>query len=128
MAQTRSGERWGWILGWLGSFLWMPILGTVIMIQRGVSWQVYCTFACSLAALAAVFYFAPWRHPAVRMWKLMLPMYLLLFSGAGCLLLVYEEVGNRQLLAMLPGVIPILMPLLFIGRKSWLDQEPHTDD
>lgn len=119
----RRGEKWGWIGGWIGSFLWMPILGTVLLVQHGSSWTCLVSFFCSVAAFFSIFHFAPWRHPGTRMWKLMLPLYLLLIVGSIMLILSYEGISTRTLLPLLPGFLPIFMPVLIIGKRRWLDGE-----
>ncbi len=123
MDHNRNGEKWGWIGGWVGSFLWMPMLGTVILVQRGALWTCMVAFFCSVAAFFSIFFFAPWKHPNTRMWKLMFPLYVLLVIGAVMMILSYEGIRAKNLLPLLPGLLPIFMPVFIIGRRCWLDGE-----
>jgi len=121
MDEKRTGEKWGWIGGWIGSILWMPILGIVILIQKGPQWHSYLTFFFSIAALAAIYYFAPWRHPHVRMWRLMLPLYILLICGVIAVILAYEGLKTKEIVPLLPVMLPMLLPFFIAGKRKWQD-------
>lgn len=115
----RIGEKIGWTMGWLGAFLWVGILAVVRLFQgrypAGFGGIAIFTIALLLVALLA-----PWRRPDTAYWKLMLPMFVLSFLAAG--LFIWDEGGMAA-----AGIhwwdifpfLPLLMPLLFIGNKTW---------
>lgn len=125
MDAGRWGEKVGWIGGWIGASLWMPLLAGGLALKQGPGWVVGLLGLFSLAALVATFRLAPWRHPDVPMWRLMLPGYGLLLGGATLLLATHKGLSTRQVLTLLPTVLPLLMPLLFIGRRRWRDGCPR---
>ncbi len=125
MSEKRTGEKWGWIGGWIGTFLWMPILAAVILIQRGPLWSCYLALICSLSASVLIFLLAPWRFPDVSMWKLMLPLYVLMMTGVLLFVLSYEEIKTRELIPLLPMVLIFLLPFFIIGKRRWRDGEQN---
>jgi hypothetical protein len=79
-SRSRNGEKWGWWGGWTGSFLWILILSIVWLFQ-GRTLPRLAGVVLFLVALALIVYFAPWRHPSTKYWKLMLPLFLCLAAG-----------------------------------------------
>ncbi|HQF99031.1 MAG TPA: hypothetical protein PLX98_11600 [Candidatus Aminicenantes bacterium] len=120
----RKGERIGWICGWLGAFLWVVVFAVIFFVQgRAVEGAV----GLGIAALAVVLIFAlaPWRYPARAFWKIMLPLYLVLFASAAWVIRVYGGLRGRRLPAWnLLFFIPILIPLGILGRRKWRDFDP----
>lgn len=123
MKNNRKGEKWGWIGGWIGSFLWMPILGIVFVFKMGVDWNLVLVWFCSLTAFVLIFTLAPWRFPNTSMWRLMLPMYLLLIGGAAFLIRSYGNLSLKEWIPMIPGMLPVLLPFWLIGKRKWRDGE-----
>ncbi len=119
--EERTGEKIGWLLGWMGGFIWALILSLVWLAkgrlpQAGVGLLVFAV-AVGLIVLAA-----PWRHPEIQYWKLMLPVYamfaLTLFWA------VWSAGGLAQLgLQRWSGawVLPALLPFATVGRRRWKD-------
>lgn len=123
MSAQRSGEKWGWIGGWSGCFLWMPVMVVLLVFQRGLSVQAIMAFVFALCGLLGIFLLAPWRHPRLRIWRLMLPLYILMLAAAVSLVLIYEDVRIRQLLPLLPALLSIFLPFFFLGGRRWQDGE-----
>ena len=118
---NRMGEKLGWLGGWLGGFLWVGLLGLVFLFQ-GKTVGGLAGLALFGVALVIVILSAPWRHPAVRYWKLMLPVYGLL---ALSVLWAIWAGGGVQSLGLNPwsllGMLPLLVPFGTVGRLRWDD-------
>ena len=123
LKNTRKGEKIGWTGGWLGSFLWLWLLGLVWLAKGRLAGG---GIMLGLGLLAGLLLRAllPWKHPEVHYWKLMVPLYGVFALGAG--LAVYwaggwtaAGMGSWSLLIFLP----ILMPLFQMGRRRWMDGE-----
>ncbi len=114
----REGERWGWILGWSGAFLWLLLLGGFWFFKdewiAGIS-----AWILVVLAEGAVFFFAPWRHPQTRYWKVLLPLYGVF--GAGLMLAIrFSEPGAVALEGWsYLWVLPMLLPFFIVGSKTW---------
>ncbi len=123
---NRTGEKIGWLGGWAGGFSWVGILAIVWLIQGKVR-EGLTGIILALAASFLIITLAPWRHPAVFYWKLLIPVYLVLFLSVGWAIWAFG--GMRQagfsvwslfLLAIL------LMPLWQMGRRRWQDGEDEA--
>jgi hypothetical protein len=66
--------------GWVGTFLWMPILGIVQWFRNGYELNLVFVLVLCVAALFLIFFLSPWRNPQQKMWKLMLPLYFILLE------------------------------------------------
>jgi hypothetical protein len=118
---NRRGEKMGWIGGWSGGFIWLVILSVLFLFQ-GRYLEVLVSIANFVAAFILIFVTAPWRHPTVRYWKLMLPIYAMLILS---LILPLWAFGSPTK-AGLSGwsflwLLPALIPLWIIGNKTWND-------
>jgi len=120
----RRGEKFGWIGGWGGGFVWLVILGVLWFVQgRALSGAA----ALGLAALGCLVIFdrRPWRHPDTPLWQLMIPIYVV-FIGAFVLFVVLQ--GGLANMGLSPWsgflVLPILLPFWTAGRRRWRDGEP----
>ena len=120
----RTGEKIGWSGGWLGSFLWLLALGIVFLAQ-GKTRAGLVGLALFALAVFFVFAFAPWRRPDTPYWELMLPMYFLLFSAAAWAIRAF---GGWKVSGLgwwkLSWVLPMLLPLVTAGRRTWNDPRP----
>jgi uncharacterized membrane protein YfcA len=124
--RNRRGEKLGWTLGGLGGSLWMiPV--SILSFWSGRF--VFGLVGLGLFALAvtSVVYLAPWRHPRVRCWRLLLPCCAVV-ALAGILLLGVE--GSPYVRRLLWGQVPLMMvfasPLSPVGRLRWQDREPSV--
>ncbi len=121
MAETRRGEKIGWTAGWLGGFAWVAILAAVFLFRHRPL-QGAAGLGLAVLALFAVLRFAPWRHPDTPYWKLMLPVYAVLFLAVAWAVWAFGGWGAIGLEWWnLSGFLPLLMPLGAVGRRSWND-------
>ena len=121
MRSERKSEKGGWILGWSGGFIWVLIL-LVIQLANGNLPHALVGSALVAAAVTAINVFAPWRHPTQPYWKLMSPIYLLLFLSLAWL--IWLSGGIAQL--GLSGwsiflLLPLLLPFYLAGSRRWVE-------
>jgi hypothetical protein len=117
---SRSGEKWGWIAGWVGSILWIGILSVVWLFQ-GKTLPGLAGIALFLLTLAFIVYGAPWRHPKTRYWKLILPLFLCLAASVVLAVKAFtlspgEHYGPWYSWLWL---LVVLLPLFQMGNKTW---------
>lgn len=115
----RTGEKAGWTGGWLGGFLWVFILAVIFLAQNRMMHGL-TGLGLFVVAVGAILMLAPWRHPTVQFWKLMLPIYLMLFISivwaVWSLYNPYEPGLNRWSFFW---ILPCLIPLFTIGGRRW---------
>jgi hypothetical protein len=122
--KKRNGEKIGWSGGWLGGFLWALILAIVRIVQHRWEEGFIGLFLVALAAFF-IFFFAPWRRPDTAYWKLMVPVYVLLFTAVAWAVWTYGGMKAAELdWWSFFWVLPVLMPLFTTGRRTWNDLEP----
>ncbi|MFZ5775878.1 MAG: hypothetical protein ACOY3Z_10390 [Thermodesulfobacteriota bacterium] len=131
MTPSRKGEKIGWVGGWLGGFLWIFLLGIVWLVQGRTALGL-SGLALSGLAVLVVLATAPWRHPAVPYWRLMLPLYAILFGCVAWAIWAWGGMGEVGLgWWSLWWLLPLLTPFGSVGRRCWRDgepgQEPQTD-
>ena len=115
----RTGEKAGWIFGWLGGFLWVAVLA-VIFLAQGRIVEGVVGLVLLLIAVFFAFVFAPWRHPAKPFWTLMLPLYLVFFAALAWGTSSFGGFKNSGLHWWhLFLIIPILSPLGAVGGRKW---------
>ncbi len=125
--KDRLGERIGWIAGWIGGFIWVVILSILFIYQKRLLHSLIGIVLIA-AAINAIFYFAPWRHPSTSYWKLMLIPYLLFFASviwAIWALGGLESVGFN--LWNLLWLAPALSPFGMLSNKKWSEPETQRD-
>lgn len=117
--KKRLGEKAGWIAGWTGGFIWVLFLAGLFFYRRKFG-QGAAGVALTGVAVAAVLYWAPWRHPSTPYWKLMLAPYGLFFiavAWAAWSLGGIESLGFNWL--NLLWLIPALSPFGFLSANKW---------
>lgn len=119
--ENRKGEKLGWLGGWLGGFLWVGLLGLMFLFQGKTAVGVAGLLLFGVA-LGVVTLLAPWRHPSVSYWKLMLlPYFLLAFT----VLWAIWAGGGVESLGINPwsllSALPLLFPFVTVGRLRWND-------
>ena len=119
-----SGPRLGWLLGGLGSLLWLPILAIVWMAQGGLLFPLL-GLAVFAVGVAYLFLFAPWRHPKKPLWTLYLGFLGVFLAGGIVTVLQYREAISLAQVGFLPVLWVFVMPFFSFGRKSWSDLQPH---
>lgn len=117
----RTGEKIGWMAGWLGGFFWVFALSIMFLIQDKWLQGLWGFFLFGLAVLSILF-LAPWRHPSTAYWKLMvLPYSVFLGSAAWALWsfggLKVEGLDGWTLLWLLP----LLIPVGVLCKRKWSD-------
>jgi len=115
----RTGEKNGWTVGWLGGFLWLLILSVVRLVQ-GRATEALIGLGLFALAVGVILFFAPWRHPRARYWKLTLPLYSMFF---GSIAWAVRSSGGWAALGLgyrsFFWVLPCLIPLWTIGGRRW---------
>ncbi|MCX7830069.1 MAG: hypothetical protein N2445_03290, partial [Acidobacteria bacterium] len=77
---NRKGEKLGWTLGWCGGFFWVLILSILFFFQSKI-FEGIIGIAIVLMAISVIFFFAPWKKPSAKFWKLsMFPYSVFLIS------------------------------------------------
>ncbi len=121
--RKRNGEKLGWVGGWAGCFLWVVILAIIILIKGLLLKGVVGVVLVGLAFLF-VFKLAPWEHPNVPYWKLMLPIYVVLFLAVAWALWTYgtlEPGGMKFEFFTMLVFLPVLIPIWTMGKRRWKD-------
>ena len=118
-ASPRTGEKVGWAAGWTGAFVWVLVL-SLVFLGQGETAQGLAGVALTLGAAAGIVFFAPWRFPATRYWKLMLvPLGAFLLSilwGAWA----FGGLDDGGLAWWnVAWLLPLSIPMLVLGRKRW---------
>ncbi|MHB8054144.1 MAG: hypothetical protein ACYDH3_02720 [Candidatus Aminicenantales bacterium] len=117
----RSGEKAGWVLGWLGGFLWVAALA-VIFLAQGRTTEGILGLALTGIAVLFIFVFVPWRRPAKAYGTLMLPIYLVFFAAAAWAIRSYGGLKASGLKWWnLFMILPLLIPLGIMGGRKWED-------
>lgn len=119
-----SGPRLGWLLGGLGSLLWLPIMAIVWMVQGSLLYPLI-GLAVFLVGVAYLFLFAPWKYPTKPTWMLYIGFLGILLAGGAVAVLQYREALSMGQLGLLPVLWVFVMPFFSFGRKSWSDLQPH---
>ena len=80
-------------------------------------------FALCGIILFLVFFFRPWRHQSTQFWKLYLPVAAVLILTVFFIIWRYKthvDPSENAGIAFV-GVIPLLSPVLILGKKRWKD-------
>ena len=118
---NRRGEKIGWIGGWTGGFAWLVLLSILLLFQ-GRYIEATVSIATAAVAFTLIIAMAPWKHPTVRYWKLMLPIYAVLAVSIGVILWVFgspAEAGYGWWSFL--WLFPALIPLWTVGNRTWND-------
>lgn len=124
----RTGEKWGWIGGWSGAFIWVLVVSSIVLAHGKVVEGVIGFGLAGAAALAIVF-IAPWRFPDTPYWKLMLPVYALLMTSIAWAIWSYDGLQtlgiNRWSVFIL---IPMFLPVAIAGKRTWNSASDQVRD
>ena len=121
MTGKRAGEKAGWIGGWAGGFLWIPILAGLLVYRQQFGRGVL-GISLTGAAVAAVLYFAPWRHPSTPYWKLVLAPYGLFFTAVAWAAWSFGGIEALGFNAWnLLWLLPALSPFGFLSNRRWAE-------
>lgn len=116
---NRKGEKIGWIGGWIGGFIWLGLLSSVWLFQNKISDAILGVILL-VAAIMIIIASAPWKHPNTKYWKLMLPIYLLLFISIAFCIQRYggvESIGLKW--TAIFWMLPCFIPFLTTGNRTW---------
>jgi len=115
----RRGEKFGWIGGWLGSFGWLALLSVIWLFQNKIS-EGMIGLAVFVVAIIVISMTAPWKHPNIKYWKLMLPIYSLFLFTIILSIYLYGGLGSIGLKwTSIFLIIPGLIPLVTAGNRTW---------
>lgn len=115
------GLFWGWLGGFLGSSIAIPILAVGLWYEGDVLGSGLSLLLCIIFGLSAL-YLSPWRYPQQSIAKLYLLNLAILLIAWAVLLWRYH------LLAPLPGLVYwqflsisllMLMPAFHLRNKYW---------
>jgi len=122
-AANRRGEKLGWTWGWIGGFVWLLVLG-ILWVLNGQMLQGISAFAAFVVGCIVTVFCAPWRHPRTPYWKLLLPVYAVLFAAISLMLLLYP--GAARQIGLNAGnlflLLPMLLPFVTLGRRRWEEE------
>ena len=116
----RRGEKLGWFGAWFGGgFGWLGLLSAIWLFQNKIS-EGMIGLAVFIVAIIVISMTAPWKHPKTKYWKLMLPIYLLIFCSIVLSIYLYgglESIGLKW--TSFFWVIPGLIPFATAGNRTW---------
>jgi hypothetical protein len=116
---NRKGEKFGWIGGWLGGFIWLGLLSVFWLFQNKINAGIMGMIIFT-TAIIIIITTAPWKHPNTKYWKLMLPIYLLFFISIAWCINLYDVLEGIELKwTAFFWVIPCLIPFITAGSRTW---------
>jgi hypothetical protein len=122
MEMSEKGPKYGWILGGLGSILWLPILSIVLLVKGNLAG--FLSGIIFFAVCAAYLYFlAPWRYPRTPLRWIYLGFVAILLFAAFLMVALWhprEMTRWREYRVLLP-LVSLLIPVFVFGRKTWAD-------
>jgi len=117
--QDRKGEKFGWIGGWVGGFIWLFLLSIIWFIQGNIKSGAGAVILF-LIAIIFIFTFAPWKHPKIKYWKLMLPIYSIFIISLATCVYLYD---GFNMIAMkwysFFWILPCFIPFVTVGKRIW---------
>ena len=120
----RRQEQIGWLGGWLGGFVWVLILSVVFFVQ-GKTIQAAVGLLICCAAVGAIVFLSPWRHPRAPYRMLMVPIYGLFLSAMAWGAWSFggiRQMGFNSWWSVLI-LLPVLLPFWIVGRRRWEDHD-----
>lgn len=115
---ARKGERIGWIGGWSGSFVWLLILVVMQLVKGGFSSALVGLMVLAVAAFC-ILRFAPWRNPTTPYWKLLLPIYGVIFLAFAYAVTVGRQYGFNLEWRYLFWLMPMFIPFFTLRDRTW---------
>lgn len=117
---SRKGEKIGWLGGWSGGFVWVIILAGVFLFQ-GKTAAGILGLAIAACGFAAIWFFAPWRHPETLYRMLMIPIYVVFLLAVAWAVWGMEDpramgISGKQSAFLL---LPLMLPMWTAGRRRW---------
>ena len=115
-----TGPKLGWLLGGLGSLLWLLILAGIWASQDNWLGAVLGVLICLVGA-AYLLAFAPWRFPRTPLRRLMLGFVVIFLVGVAVAFWQYREAMTAGHGLPLVALFTLLVPGFTLGRRSWSD-------
>lgn len=115
---NRTGEKIGWIAGWIGGFLWVLGFG-IYWTAAGKTIEGLLAAAIFILSIFSIVFLSPWRNPKKKYWKLMLPNYILLLFSIALVIGVLSGFKNLAEIRYGIWIIPCLIPIIVLGNKTW---------
>jgi hypothetical protein len=124
--EGRKGEKIGWTIGFFGSFLWVLILALIFLMQKKLA-EGFSGLLLTVVAVFCIVSFAPWRHPSTPYWKFMTPIFALFFAAAAWAMWAFGPAAASSLTWWdILWLIPVLLPLFMMGKKTWNGAGNHA--
>lgn len=117
---TKRGLQLGWVVGFLGLNIWIPLLTALLLEMDDVTGGIIGA-AWFGGNWGMLWFLAPWRYPDLRIWKLVAlnlgsAVLAALFFTWRCGLYLPE---NRHFLWSLLILVAMFLPALLGGRRTW---------
>jgi len=118
---SQRGSRIGWLGGWAGGFSWLLIIA-VIRLSQGNTAEALWGILLTMVAFAMVWCLRPWKYPDVRIWKLMVPLYLVFLLSIPWAVWTLGGFDHPDLRWwMFLWILPCMTPFWTIGLRRWND-------
>lgn len=123
LAESRKGEKIGWLGGWLGGTIWIMVL-PVLLYSRGELLSAVIALVLFCIAMILVPVMAPWRHPQTPYYLLLLPLYAV-YLGTLILAIVSLDLFREEHIRpwYFLWILPCFSPLFIMGHRRWTDGE-----
>ena len=118
---SQKGSRIGWLAGWAGGFLWVVVIA-IVKLAQGEATVALCGIALTVMAFAGIWCLRPWKYPDVRIWKLMVPLYLVFLLAIPWAVWTFGGLEHSDLnWWMFLWLLPCMTPFWTIGVRLWND-------
>lgn len=102
--------------------MWVLILSVVVSVQ-GKAMPAALGLGMFVAAVAAIFALAPWRHPQLGYRRLMIPIYGLLLGAVAWGVWALGDARQMGITGWWSAflLLPLTLPLWVVGARRWED-------
>jgi len=121
--KSRTGEKWGWTAGWIGSFFWLILL-SLVRLYQGRLLDASVGIALVALTVGLIIWLAPWRHPDTKYWILFSPLIGIFVLFVAVFLWLeggFEAAGFSQPSLLLLWML--IIPFVTAGNRKWRDGE-----
>ncbi len=120
----RKQQKFEWIGGWLGGFIWVLILSVIFLFQ-GRAVQAWVGLVITFGAVIVIWYFSPWKHPRTTFRLLMTPIYVLFFAAIAWAVWAMEDFQSMGINSWWSALIllPVFLPFWTVGTRRWDDND-----
>jgi len=117
--EERRSEKIGWIVGFFGGLLWIPLLSVFWLFMNKPYIGIIGLILFVIGAFF-VFKLSPWNYPNTKFYLLMIPIYLVVLTA----IVLFAFFGWNILETDFPlwsfsFIIPMLTPFFVMGWKTW---------